>query len=391
MRGRGLIAVLALATGAGAALGARKSREEPRLAPTAAEIRERDITFFGERIRRDPGGALDRIRLGALYLERARSSGDEADLVEAEALARQALASRAERNAGAVQLLAAALLGQHRFIEARTQMERLVRAEPDNAVFQAGLGEVLLELGEYPAADRIFRSLTAQRYHPSLAPRYGRWLELRGRAGEARRLLERARAETDPGDPAAVERLAWFELRLGEMALRQGANREARRRLDAGLALAPDHWRLLAARARLALAEGDLAKAIRLGDLSLARHLDPATLAVVGDAWRARGVGPKAEEYYEAMEAMTQGPRGGFHRAWYLALLDHDRRIPEVLAAVTQELETRRDVYGYDLLAWALYKSGRRAEAKAMMARALAWGSKDAQLTEHARAIESAR
>ena len=35
------------------------------------------------------------------------------------------------------------------------------------------------------------------------------------------------------------------------------------------------------------------------------------------------------------------------------------------------ETRTRRDIYGYDLLAWALYKSGRNAEARAPMARSL--------------------
>src|SRR6185369_17393525 len=115
------------------------------------------------------------------------------------------------------------------------------------------------------------------------------------------------------------------------------------------------------------------------------------TLALVGDAWRRRGNSTQAEQYYRALEAAAQGPRGGFHRAWYLALLDHDRRVPEVLAAVTRDLETRRDVYGYDLLAWALFKSHRIPEAQATMRSALAWGTEDPLLHDHARAIEAAR
>src|SRR5262249_46404810 len=74
--------------------------------------------------------------------------------------------------------------------------------------------------------------------------------------------LEWARAETERHNPAA-EQLAWFDLRLGELALRFGALGEARRRLDHGLALAPDQWRLLAARARLALTSGDVAAGAR--------------------------------------------------------------------------------------------------------------------------------
>jgi tetratricopeptide (TPR) repeat protein len=366
-------------------------RAADRRVPNAAEIREADIGFFRQRIQRDPTGALDLVRLGALYLARFGQSGDETDLAAAEAAARRSLGNRETRNTEALHLLSAALLGQHRFTEARAAAEQLARRDPDGAVAQASLGEVLLELGEYPAADRIFRKLSAQRYGLAVAPRYARWLELRGRVGEARRLLEWARGETQLRDPDAAGQLAWFELRLGELALRFGAHREARERLEAGLTRAPGNWRLLAARARLALAAGDFATAIALGDSSLARHLDPGTLAEVGDAWRALGDSTQATEYYRAMEAATQSPPGGFHRAWYLALLDHDRRVPEILATVTRDLTGRRDVYGYDLLAWALYKSGRITEAKEAMASALAWGTEDPLLVAHARAIEAAR
>ena len=54
------------------------------------------------------------------------------------------------------------------------------------------------------------------------------------------------------------------------------------------------------------------------------------------------------------------------------------------------ELRTRHDIYGYDLLAWALHAQGRDVEAKAAMARALAQGTKDAQLFHHAGVIERA-
>jgi tetratricopeptide (TPR) repeat protein len=387
-------ATLAAVAIAPAVVGRPHLPAAPRSEPGTAQIREADIGFFQQRIERDPSGALDLVRLGALYLSRFRQSGDEADHVAAERAARRSLQNRDVRNAAALELLVAALLGQHRFNDARKTAERLVLVDPENAVAQASLGEVLLELGEYPAADRVFRKLSAQRYRLELAPRYARWLELRGRVGEARRLLEWAHAEIEADDPAATEQLAWYELRLGELALRFGAHREARERLEAGLARLPDHWRLLAARARLALAMGEYATAIALGDSSLGQHLDPATLAVVGDAWMAQRDSGRAAEYYRALEAATQAPAGrggGFHRGWYLALLDHDRRVPEVLEAVTRELRERHDVYGYDLLAWALYKSGRVAEARLAMARALEWGTEDPLLEAHARAIEAVR
>ena len=51
---------------------------------------------------------------------------------------------------------------------------------------------------------------------------------------------------------------------------------------------------------------------------------------------------------------------------------------------------SRRDIQGYDLLAWALYKSGRAREARVPMAAALALGTQDAMLMYHAGMIARA-
>jgi hypothetical protein len=99
----------------------------------------------------------------------------------------------------------------------------------------------------------------------------------------------------------------------------------------------------------------------------------------------------KAEEYFRAMEALTSAPRGGFHRAWYLALLNHGRRVPEILSAVRRDLQSRQDIYGWDLFAWALFKSGRVQEARAAISHARMWNPEDPALLAHARAIEEAR
>ena len=114
---------------------------------------------------------------------------------------------------------------------------------------------------------------------------------------------------------------------------------------------------------------------------------DPATFGVVSDAYAALGDSAHAAEYARAMEVAVLGQPGQWHRAWSLFLLDHGRRVPEVLAHVTKELETRRDIYGYDLLAWALHKSGRDGAARIAMARALALGTDDPLLLRHAATI----
>jgi tetratricopeptide (TPR) repeat protein len=131
-------------------------------------------------------------------------------------------------------------------------------------------------------------------------------------------------------------------------------------------------------------------QAIADGERAIGTALDPATLGLVGDAYAAMGDTSKAGQYYHTMEVAVLHQPGPFHRSWSLFLLDHDRDVPGVLAKVREEIQTRRDIYGYDLLAWALHQSGRDREAQHAMTYALALGTRDAMLFFHAGMIERA-
>jgi hypothetical protein len=117
--------------------------------------------------------------------------------------------------------------------------------------------------------------------------------------------------------------------------------------------------------------------------------LDPATLGIIGDAYAATGDTVNAEDYFRTMEVAVAGQPGAYHRAWSLFLLDHNLRVGEVLDNVTKELETRRDIYGYDLYALALFKAGQQTKARDAIAKALSTGSRDPLILAHARMINA--
>jgi tetratricopeptide (TPR) repeat protein len=142
--------------------------------------------------------------------------------------------------------------------------------------------------------------------------------------------------------------------------------------------------------ARLAAVRGAWREAADYGERAIARAIDPATLGLLHDAYSVLGDQTKAQEYYRAMALSVLRQPGPFHRAWSLFLLDHGREVPTVLAKVEEELESRKDIYGYDLLAWALHRSGRDGEAQEPMSHALALGTRDAMLFYHAGMIERA-
>lgn len=351
---------------------------------------ELDLAFYLARVARDSFAARDHAELARLYLQRARIAGADADLVRAEGHARHSLDLRSGRNEEAFQVLAASLMGQHRFADARGAAERVVGMDSTVRSARAVLGEIQLELGAYDDARRTFGTLQTVRGDLSVAPRYARWEEIRGRPTAARSLLRLARDEAAGRHAMPAAQLAWFHWRLGDLALRHGRLDEAERELAAGLSIAGDDHRLLDGLARLAMARHRWRDAIDLGERAIARRLDPATLALLSLSYAAIGDSARSAEYDRAMSVAVGAQSDQFHRGWSLHLLDQGRDVPAVLARTQEEIGHRRDVYGWDLLAWALHRSGRDAEAGAAMAHALAMGTQDAMLRFHAGMIEAA-
>jgi predicted Zn-dependent protease len=388
----------ALAVAGAAVVGCSPSGRAPRVVTTApaatrlseSEVLDLDIEFYNQRADRDPTGATDLARLGGLYLQRSRGTGDPSDALRAEAAARRSIRNRDSRNDAAAQVLSASLLAQHRFDEALSIARTLRDHNPDVPSLRAAVGEIQMELGQYDSARVSFDSFGGSAHDLSVAPRLARWAEIEGRTGEARWLMRTAlrTALATPNLPR--EQVAWFWLRNGDLDLRSGKYARADSEYRAGLAAHPGDYRLLAATARLAAARHAWRDAITAGEQAIATSLDPATLGVLSDAYAATGDRAKSGEYARALDVAVLKQPGAYHRAWSLFLLDHHRHVAGVYHKVLVELRTRRDIYGYDLLAWALHAQGRDVEAKAAMAHALAQGTRDAQLFCHAAVIERA-
>ena len=350
---------------------------------------ERDvqIAVWNTALAADPTSALVLGQLAALHMQRGREGGTFDEYVEAEKLARRSLARRTNHNSGTAATLISALLAQHRFTDARTVAADLVAREPDVAEYRAALAEVSMELGDDVAADTLFRSVWASRGTLTIAARLARWLEINDHVPEARSLLMAAQADAMQRRDVATETKAWFALRVGDLELRRGHLRAAESAYTKGLVLEPDDPRLFAAMARLARERKRYDDVIRWGERAIGMQLDPATLGMVGDAYAMQGNAEKADEYFRTLEVAVSMQPGAYHRAWSLYLLDHGLRVSEVLRRAQDELRVRKDVYGYDVVAWALLKAGRRDEARAAMRAALRLNTPDPLLLRHARAM----
>jgi tetratricopeptide (TPR) repeat protein len=382
-----------LAVGMGAAAAAARSESghagtAPRLSEAA--VLDLDLEFYRRRVQRDSLSARDEGELARLYLQRGRMNASEPDLRAAETHARRSLRLRSGHNSGTAQVLAGVLMARHAFGEARQVVEQLVAADSSSRGARAMLGEIELELGDYPGARRTFGTLLTVRTDFVVAPRFARWEELLGHPDAAEALFRGALAQAAAHHGTPASQLAWFHWRLGDLALRSGRLDQTDAELRRGLAIAPDDARLLGALSRLAAVQHRWPEAIAYGERALARVVDPATLGLLSQAYAATGDSARSADAFKAMAVAVLGQPGPYHRGWSLLLLERGADVPEVLARARAELQTRRDIYGWDLLGWALYRAGRAAEAVPASERALALGTRDAMLWYHAGMIRLA-
>jgi len=352
-----------------------------------SEIRSLDIEFYERRIAEDSLGASDRSRLASLYLQRARETGSYPDYERAAQLARRSLDLRESHNAETYALLTSALLAKHEFTEALRAARSLYADDTTDASHTALLAEVELEVGDYASAATHFRAVSFDADKPSIAARLARWYEVTGQLWKAQSILRLSAARLARSSDVPREQLAWFHYRLGELYLRGGQRDAADSSFHRALVALPTDYRALGGLTRLSAAKGDWKAALDFGARAIAVQLDPATLGTMSDAYAALGDTAQARSFADAMAVAALSQPGAIHRAWGLFLLDHNRDVARVLREARADTVHRRDVFGYDLLAWASYKAGRIADARKASALALSQATEDATLFYHAGTI----
>ena len=352
--------------------------------------RDTQIRVWHQALAADPTSALVLGQLAALHAQRAREGGMVSDYTVAEAFARRSLATRTQRNGATAATLVSVLLAQHRFREAFQEASTLRAREFDVPQYRALLGEVAMETGDYDTARVMFDSSWTERGHLSTAPRLARWLEVNGHLREAHRTLVQARAEALVRGDVTSETKAWFCLRVGDLELRSGRPKAAAEAYRQGLVIEPNDPRLHAAMARGAASQKRWRDAVEWGERAIALQLDVATLAVVADAYQALGDTAQSAAYAQTLEVTLAAEAGPQHRAGSLFLLDRGRQVDAIRTVALRELDQRKDIYGYDLAAWALYRSGQPVKAAQLMQKALAMRTVDPLLARHAQAIAQA-
>jgi tetratricopeptide (TPR) repeat protein len=324
-------------------------------------------------------------------MRRSREAGDIAALLRAEAALERALDINPAYTTARASL-ATALLNQHRFVEAATIAQGIAEAGSVNVQAVATLADARFALGDYEEATAGFIRLSSLAPGPTSQVRIAQLEYLRGDIDEALRLT-RSAAAAEYASGATPEGMAWYLARIGDLYFGVGELQNAALHYQAALKLFDRHYPSLAGLARVKAAEGRIGDAIELYKRAVEVVPLPTTLAELGDAYAAAGKDDEAVTQYQTVELIATIARlnqAVFNRELVIFYADHNMRVDEALRLAESEIKVRRDVYGYDALAWALYRNGRHEEADAAMQKALEHGTRDASMHFHAALIRKA-
>ena len=331
--------------------------------------------------RRGPNAKAALERLGYLHVSRARVTSDAGHYKLAEAVA-DCLQASYPGDAAALLLRGHVLHQLHRFKEAEQVARELVARR--TVVLDYGLlGDALMEQGRLAEAAAAYQQMIDLKpfYQSYTRAAHVRWMkgDLEGALGVMRRATESASPRDPESSAWAWTRVALYELQANRLA-------GARRAADAALTFEPEYAAALLARGRILLAEGQRSEALRV--LTHAADLNPLPEYqwILADALRASGrpVDAAAVERELVARGTTSDPRTV---ALYLAT--RGENASTALSLAEAELGVRADVFTLDAQAWALAANGRTAQARSVLARALAEGTEDGRLFLHAGIIHA--
>jgi tetratricopeptide (TPR) repeat protein len=326
--------------------------------------------------------------LAAAYMQKAREAEDfQVNKKAMEALDRSL--QLAPDNYDALKLRAKLLLTFHRFEEGLETARRAQALNPQDHDNYGAMTDALVELGEYPSAVEAAQRMVDLRPDTSSYARvsYLRWLH--GDADGAIKAMRIAAQGASPHDP---ERVAWCHVQLGDALLNTGKANEAEREFDRALFVFPGYGAALNAKARARVRAGDLEGALEIYRREYEANPSADTALALGDLYAKLGRAEEASKHYASFESLEPENAAAENDMHHLVIYwtDHDKNLDEALALARKERERRKDVYTCDTLAWALYKKGLHAEAKAASDEALRIGTRDPRLLYHAGMIARA-
>jgi tetratricopeptide (TPR) repeat protein len=338
----------------------------------------------------DPRAAQGYIEKAFTLCREARDAAKPALYAEASAALDRAL-DLAPANYEALKLRVAVLLGLHDFSEALRRARELNKKVPDDIAVRGYLVDANMALGDYEEAEKEAQWILDLRRGST--PGFEKAAALREAFGDPEGAIEfynEALLRTPAGEKA--ER-AGLMTRNARLQIAAGNAAKAKELLEAALAADPESQDALAGLASLAALQGNYTEAVRLSRKRVEQSPGAGNTYDLAVVLERSGQAPEAEKEYRVFETMARAEMGktlNSNRELVFYYADYRNDAAQALAIAAKEAEKRHDSATLDAWAWALYRSGKLADARTQMDRALAPGVRDKGYLCHALQIATA-
>ena len=325
--------------------------------------------------------------LAMAYARRARETSDVHFYDEAERAVRKSLELSPD-NLEALKVQTWLLLGKHEFAAALDLAAKINRKVPDDVTVYGYLVDANAELGNYQDAVRAAQWMLDLR--PGNIPgltRAAYLRELHGRIPGAIDLMQRA---LDATPLSESEDRAWLLTQMAHLHLLEGNLAKAETCANGALAVFPRYHYALGALGQVRMTQQRFADAVTLFEQRYQAAPHAENLFALATAFQAAGKTAEAKEAFgdferKALAESTKADNANHELIAYYT--DYAGNPAKALEIARQELTRRHDVFTLDAYAWALASSGDYANASVEMKKALAIGTKDPRLLQHAAAI----
>jgi tetratricopeptide (TPR) repeat protein len=339
-------------------------------------------------VQADPNDTSALLTLGLAWYQHARETADPSDYGRADEAFDRLLALAPTDTDGLVGK-ATISLARHRFADALALGEAAEAQSPGLARVWGVEGDALVELGRYDQSADAIQRMVDLRPDLSSYSRVSYQRELRGHLDGAIEAMEDAVLAGGPN----TENTEYVRVLLGNLWFLAGDLDKAEASYSASLAHAPGYVLATAGLARVAAARGDLDGAIDLYQQATDRVPFPDLLIALGEAQEADGRAAAASSTYALVRDIEDlFAANGVNTDLDIALFEADHGDPGTALAHAQAAYAEAPtVRAADALGWALYRSGRSADARPYAEEALRLGSIEPGYLFHAGMIAAAQ
>jgi tetratricopeptide (TPR) repeat protein len=355
-------------------------------ADSAATPAQLQIDAARAALSRQPGSvkSLDSLAVG--LTRRARETGDTAYYEEAS----KALEEARRLDPGSRQTLrisAWVAMGRHEFDRARRMAREYDRRYPGDFWNLGVLGDSLMELGRYGAAEISFQEMADLRPGPAAYSRIAYWRETRGDLGGAMEMMRLALSSTEPRE---TEDRAWLTVQIAHLQDLSGEIPSAEASYREALSIFPGYHYALAGLAELALRlrRPEESESLARRAIQAAPHAE--RYLILADALRAQGREAEArdaEGTFELLAGRNADKPDNENHDLVLFYLERRPDLARALAIARREAGRRRDIHTLDRLAIAEFAAGEKLRGRRLIRRVLEAGTRDPLILAHASAM----